>query len=62
MAQRADNRSQRDKHVCIFELERKGRAFTGEVVCIVCGVYLSSKNLKSAQGKAAPVTENKDAI
>jgi hypothetical protein len=62
MARRADNRSQPEKHVCIFELERKGRAFTGEVVCILCGSYLSSKNLKSAQDKDAPITENKDAI
>ncbi len=31
------------KHVCIFELERKGALFTTEVVCTVCGVYLSSQ-------------------
>ena len=31
------------KHVCIFELERKGGLFTAEVVCTVCGVYLSSQ-------------------
>ena len=31
------------KHVCIFELERKGASFTAEIVCRVCGVYLSSQ-------------------
>ena len=34
---------QSGKHVCIFELERKGALFTAEVVCTVCGVYLSSQ-------------------
>ena len=34
---------QPDKHVCIFGLERKGAFFTAEVVCTVCGVYLSSQ-------------------
>ena len=34
---------QSGKHVCIFELERKDALFTGEVVCTVCGVYLSSQ-------------------
>ena len=34
---------QSGKHVCIFELERKGALFTVEVVCRVCGVYLSSQ-------------------
>jgi len=34
---------QSGKHVCIFELERKGDLFTAEVVCTVCGVYLSSQ-------------------
>ena len=46
MAQRTDP-SHSDKHVCIFELERKGDAFTENVVCRVCGVYLSS--LEQAQ-------------
>lgn len=31
---------QSKKHVCIFEMERKGGKFTGEVVCIVCGIKL----------------------
>ena len=31
------------KHTCIFELEHKGTVFTAEVVCMVCGVYLSSQ-------------------
>jgi len=31
------------KHVCIFELERKGALITADVVCTVCGVYLSSR-------------------
>jgi hypothetical protein len=30
-------------HTCIFELERKGTVFTAEVICMVCGVYLSSQ-------------------
>ena len=30
------------KHVCIFGLERKGALITANVVCTVCGVYLSS--------------------
>jgi len=42
MAQRRDQ-SQSDKHVCIFELERKGALITSEVVCTVCGVYLASQ-------------------
>jgi hypothetical protein len=50
------------KHTCIFEMERKGTVFTGEVVCTACGVYLSSKNLQSAQDKDTPTIENKDAI
>jgi len=41
MAQRTDP-IQPHKHVCIFELERKGRHFTSDVVCTVCGVKLSS--------------------
>jgi len=31
------------KHTCVFELERQGNVFTGEVVCTACGVYLSSQ-------------------
>jgi hypothetical protein len=34
---------QSGKHVCIFELERKDALLTAEVVCTVCGVYLSSQ-------------------
>jgi hypothetical protein len=34
---------QSGKHVCIFELERKGALLTAEVVCMVCGVHLSSQ-------------------
>ena len=52
MAQRTDQ-SRTDKHVCIFELERKGDAFTENVVCRVCGVYLSSLEQVSTQEKAA---------
>ena len=37
------NLSLSGKHVCIFELERKGALLTAEVVCTVCGVYLSSQ-------------------
>lgn len=42
MRQRRDQ-TQSGKHVCIFELERKGALLTAEVVCTVCGVYLSSR-------------------
>jgi hypothetical protein len=34
--------SKSEKHTCIFESERKGTVFTGEVVCTTCGVYLSA--------------------
>ena len=37
------DRPQSGKHVCIFVLERKGALLTAEVVCTVCGVYLSSQ-------------------
>ena len=47
------------KHVCIFELERKGGLFTAEVVCTVCGVYLSSQQeWPPAKYKAAQGPEN----
>ena len=42
------------KHVCIFELERKDALLTAEVVCTVCGVYLSSQQdrpLGTRQGR-----------
>jgi len=29
--------------VCIFELKRKGALLTADVVCMVCGVHLSSQ-------------------
>jgi hypothetical protein len=41
----SDQHTQPGTHVCIFEMESKGplrRFFTAEVVCRVCGVYLSS--------------------
>ena len=38
-----DPRTQPGKHVCIFEMEHKGRVFTAEVVCMLCGVYLSAQ-------------------
>lgn len=41
IGQRSDQ-PQSSKHVCIFKLERKGALYTGEVVCTVCGLYLSS--------------------
>ena len=50
------NQPQFSKHVCIFELERKGGLFTAEVVCTMCGGYLSSQQEwppgkdKAAQG------------
>ena len=43
-----------DKHVCIYELQRKGREFTAEVVCTVCGAYLSSQNVPQVKDKPAP--------
>ena len=46
------------KHICIFECERKGRSFTGKVVCAVCGVYLSSPDQPSPQEKPAQGAEN----
>ena len=42
MGQRRDL-PQSGKHVCIFKLARKGALITAEVVCTVCGVYLSSQ-------------------
>jgi hypothetical protein len=48
------NQPQYSEHVCIFELERKGGLFTAEVVCTVCGVYLSSQQeWRPAKYKAA---------
>jgi hypothetical protein len=47
------------KHVCIFELERNGDLFTAEVICTVCGVYLSSQqDQPTAQEKPAHGPEN----
>jgi len=48
------------KHVCIFELERKGGLFTAEVVCTVCGAYLSSEQDRppGTRHKAAQGPEN----
>jgi hypothetical protein len=47
------------KHVCIFDLERKGAVFTAEVVCRVCGVYLSSQQDRpQGASKAAQPSEN----
>jgi hypothetical protein len=42
MGQRRDQ-PQSSKHVCIFELERKGTLLTAEVVCTVCGLNLSAQ-------------------
>ena len=58
MGQRRDQ-PQSGKHVCIYELERKGVVFTAEVVCRVCGVYLSSQQdqpLVTREGRTG--TEN----
>ena len=41
-----------EKHICIYELERKGNYFTDNVVCRICGVYLSSHGEASTQEKA----------
>ena len=45
------------KHVHIFEYERKGRLFTGLIVCTACGFYLSSQDRPSAPDKDAPKAE-----
>ena len=52
MGQRSDQPPS-GQHVCILEMERKGALFTGEVVCTVCGVYLSSHQDRPPQDKAA---------
>ena len=54
------NQPQYSKHVCIFELERKGGLFTAEVVCTLCGVYLSSEQDRppGTRHKAAQGPEN----
>jgi len=51
MAQRI-NPSESDKHICIFELERKGDHYTENVVCRLCGVYLSSLEQTPPQQRA----------
>jgi len=58
MAQRADPYDS-DKHICVFELEKKGDYFTENVVCRVCGVHLSSLEQAPPQ-RAAPKHENQD--
>ena len=45
------------KHVHIFEYERKGRLFTGLIVCTACGFYLSSQDRPSTPDKDAPKAE-----
>ena len=42
------------KHTCIFELERNGDNFTGDVVCRVCGVKLSSDSHTSVNDEGSP--------
>ena len=56
----SNDQPQSGKHVCIFELERKGALFTAEVVCTVCGVYLSSQQdrLPGTRQKVAQGAEN----
>lgn len=46
------------KHVCIFELERKGALITAEVVCMVCGVYLSSQQDRPPGIRQGPENTN----
>jgi len=46
------------KHVCIFELERKGDSFTKEVVCTVCGAYPTFQNQASTEAKVTPKSES----
>jgi hypothetical protein len=53
MAQRTDP-FQPHKHVCIFELERKGRYFTPNVVCTVCGLRLHSADQSPQIEDATP--------
>jgi hypothetical protein len=59
MAQRTDPYGS-DKHICVFELERKGDYFTDNVVCRVCGVNLSSLHKASTHENAALRTEDQD--
>jgi len=52
---------QSGKHVCIFELARKGGLITAEVVCTVCGVYLSSQQDRppgTRQGRTGKSTKS----
>jgi hypothetical protein len=53
MAERNDS-AKSHKHVCIFELERKGAYFTGDVICTVCGVKLSSETEASVTDEPPP--------
>ena len=58
MGQRRDL-PQSGKHVCIFKLARKGALITAEVVCTVCGAYLSSEQDRpQVADKAAQGPEN----
>jgi len=58
MGQRRDQ-PQYGKHVCIFELARKGAVLTAEIVCMVCGVYLSAQQDRPAgKSKAAQGPQN----
>jgi hypothetical protein len=51
-----NNRAESRKHICIFELERKGAYFTGDVVCSVCGVRLSSTDQTTVKNQGGPET------
>jgi hypothetical protein len=39
-------------HIPIFSYERKGGSFTGDIVCTVCGVYLSEHDPLTRQEQA----------
>jgi hypothetical protein len=43
-----------NKHICIYEMERDGGSFTGDVVCMICGVKLSADNKPSVTGDTSP--------
>jgi hypothetical protein len=51
-----------EKHVCIYELERKGDLLTADVVCTVCGAYLSSQEQVPAGEQATINPESRRSL
>jgi hypothetical protein len=52
-----NNPAQTKKHICIFQLERKGAYFTADVVCTVCGEKLASPTRKIDKHDAQRATQ-----